>query len=372
MHVKICTTVALSNSVRQHVQYTQNPLTSDLDYILTHTAGLWDEFRGNRIFVTGGTGFFGCWLLESFAWANDRLGLGSEAVVLTRNAEGFLYRAPHLAKHPAIHFHPGDMQSFEFPSGRFSHVIHAATESTSGLNERNPPEMLDSIIAGTRRVLDFAASCGAGKFLLTSSGAVYGKQPSEITHVPEDYPGAPAMSQPRSAYGEGKRVAELLCAIASQRRGIETKIARCFAFVGPYLPLDVHFAIGNFIRDRLNGNPIQVKGDGTAFRSYLYAADLAAWLWTLLVKGESCRPYNVGSNDSYSIREIAEIVAGIGDPRLPVQIAKPWDGAVPERYVPSTQRAGTELGLAGHISLEDGIRKTIEWHRSSPFDRMTN
>src|SRR5215471_10451273 len=102
----------------------QNPLASDLDHVLKQTAGVWEELRGQRIFITGGTGFFGCWLLESFAWANEKLKLNASAVVLTRNLDAFRKKAPHLAAHPAIQFHPGDVLTFGFPSGRFSHVIH--------------------------------------------------------------------------------------------------------------------------------------------------------------------------------------------------------------------------------------------------------
>ena len=169
----------------------ENPLKDDLDHILIHTEGLWEELRGKRIFITGGTGFVGCWLLESFAWANDKLNLNASALVLTRNYEAFQKKAPHLASHPAIKFHIGNVRSFSFPDGEFSHIIHAATEASAKLNDEDPLLMFDTIVEGTRHTLDFAVHCGAKKFLLTSSGAVYGKQPPDMTHIPEDYCGAP-------------------------------------------------------------------------------------------------------------------------------------------------------------------------------------
>ena len=153
------------------------------------------------------------------------------------------------------------------------------------MSDENPLLMLGSIVEGTRHTLEFARHSGTPKFLLTSSGAVYGRQPPTLTHIPEDYVGAPDPLDPRSVYGEGKRLAEQLCALYAQQYGVQSKIARCFAFVGPYLPLDIHFAVGNFIRDGLRGEPIKVEGDGMSFRSYLYAADLTIWLWTILFSG---------------------------------------------------------------------------------------
>ncbi len=339
---------------------TPNPLAEDLDHILAHTEGLWEELRGRKIFITGATGFFGCWLLESFAWANEKLNLKAEAVALTRHPENFQKKAPHLAKNPAIRFQFGDVRNFKFSDETFDFVIHAATEASAKMNQENPLLMLDTIVEGTRHTLDFAVKCSAKKFLLTSSGAVYGPQPPELAHIPEDFSGP--SSPLESAYGEGKRQAELLCAHYSKQHGLETKIARCFAFVGPYLPLDSHFAIGNFIRNELHGGPIQIHGDGTPYRSYLYAADLAIWLWTILFRGKNCRTYNVGSANGLPISEIAKAVNGAFENKLKIFVAqKPVSGELPERYVPSTQRAKDELNLRETIDLTASISKTARW-----------
>lgn len=335
---------------------------NDLNHILEHTRDLWDEMRGEQIFITGGTGFFGCWLLESFLWANSHLNLGASAVVLSRNPEKFYSKMPHLVGNPAIRLMQGDVCNFEFPEGRFGYVIHAATEASAQLNQHSPQTMFDTIVEGTRRTIEFACTYGTKKFLLTSSGAVYGRQPPELSHIPEDYQGAPDPLDPHSAYGEGKRAAELLCALAARESEIEMKIARCFAFVGPHLPMDAHFAIGNFIRDALRGGPIMVKGDGTPRRSYLYAADLAIWLWMILFKGKICRAYNVGSDYHINISELANLVAVYNNDKKIIMKKTPDSNILPDRYIPSIHRAKEELGLVVYTDLEDAIKKTISWY----------
>jgi dTDP-glucose 4,6-dehydratase len=349
---------------------TPNPLADDLEHVLKHTCGLWDELRGKRVFLTGGTGFFGCWLLESFTAASDRLDLGAEAVVLTRNPDAFRRKVPHLAGHPAVRLHGGDVRGFRFPDGPFSHVIHAAAEVSGSLHDLKPPVLLDTIVEGTREVLEFARKKGVQKLLLISSGAVYGRQPPELTHAAEDFPGAPDPFDPRSAHGEGKRLAELLCTLYASKHGLEPKVARCFSFVGPYLPLDSPFAVSNFLRDGLRGGPIQVGGDGTPYRSYLYAADLAVWLWTLLFQAPPCRAYNVGSDRAVTIAELAWAVAAACGPGCQVTLTRhPVSGRPADRYVPSVARARAECGLNVHIGLDEALRRTLSWHRQGLAER---
>jgi dTDP-glucose 4,6-dehydratase len=324
----------------------------DLDHILEHTESLWADARRSRIFITGGTGFVGTWLAESLLWANCRLSLGIETVLLTRDGARVRWDGAGVVI--------GDAAEFEMPAGTFEFTVHAATNAHVAPNVDSPTGMLDRDVAGTRRVLEFAKLHGTRRLLFTSSGAVYGKQPPDLSNVPEDYMGAPDPCDTASAYGFGKRISEHLWACYSQVYRFEATIARLFAFIGPHLPLDVHYAAGNFLRDALAGGPIQIAGDGTPYRSYLYAADLAIWLWTILFRGHSARPYNVGSPEPVSVLDLARAIG----PGLEIHVAKKAaPGAPAARYVPSTERAEKELGLRVWVPLDEAIRRTTEWHR---------
>lgn len=336
---------------------------ADLEAILQQTRPLWEDMRGERIFITGGTGFFGAWLLESFLHINRALGLKAQATVLTRNPDSFRARLSHIAGDPSIQLLPGDVRDFTFPEGAYKYVIHAATEASARQLAEEPLQMMTTILAGTQRALEFAASHGAQRFLLTSSGAVYGRQPSEIVHLPETYMGAPSCTDAASVYAEGKRASELMCAAFAKTTGIECAIARCWAFCGPHLSLDSHFAIGNFIRDVMQGSPIRIGGDGTPTRSYLYAGDLAAHLWTMLFRAPSMEPYNVGSEHSISIRQLAEAVRDALDSSVKIEVAKePIEGVPVSRYVPDVSRIARDLNCHETVSLAETIRRTAAWY----------
>jgi nucleoside-diphosphate-sugar epimerase len=336
---------------------------NDLDEIFHAVGSPWEELRGQRVFITGGTGFYGRWLLESFVWANDRLKLDATVTVLTRDPERFGRSNPHLSAQSNLEFVAGDVRDFEFPAGRYTYVIHAATEASAKLNDEEPLRMFDTNVVGTRRTLEFARQCGARRFLFASSGAVYGKQPAAITHVAEDFMGGPDPTDPRNAYAEGKRSAEMLGVLFAKQHGFDFIITRGFAFIGPLLPLDIHFAVGNFIRDGLNGGPVRIGGDGTPYRSYLYASDLAAWLWTILLRGAASRAYNIGGEEAVTILELAKSIAAFFGTDV-VVARQPATHVPPDRYVPSTCRAREELGLRVRVPFADALARTVEWHLS--------
>jgi dTDP-glucose 4,6-dehydratase len=216
--------------------------------------------------------------------------------------------------------------------------------------------------------LDFAIHAGAKRFLITSSGGVYARTPTRQTHIPEHSLLAPNPLNTRSAYGEGKRVSELMGAIYQKKHGLQVLIARCFGFVGPYFPLDTSYAVGNFIQNVLKNEEIQIGGDGTPLRSFMYMADLVEWLLTILQRGEPLKPYHVGSEEGVSVAELANVITKVaGELNLPtkgIRIAKtPEPGRLPECYVPKTDLA-TELQLKCRHDLKESIRRTLLWNLS--------
>ena len=316
-----------------------------------------EPFKGKTVFMTGGTGFFGKWLLQAFAFANSEWGMDIKVASLSRNPERFLKECPQFSGLPGTEFIAGDVRDFKAPGRNFDFVIHAATEASAKLERENPQEMSSVVVDGTRHVLDFAKLAGARRVLDISSGGVYGQQPQNVERIAEDMP-----CEPFTAYGKGKLEAERLC---TESTSFECPIARCFAFVGPYLPFASHFAVGNFIRDALSGSDIVIQGDGSPVRSYMYASDLVLWLLRILAEGRHGRRYNVGSDESISIRDLALKVRDIACSKSKVLTLGKATAGASNRYVPDTSRSKAELGTELSAGLDEALLKTIEWGRSA-------
>lgn len=314
------------------------------------------ELNGIRLFATGCTGFFGYWLLAALECLN-RQGQAVEMVALSRNPRAFLDRHPEFRGLPWLSFVTGDVTNFRMPAGRFEAVIHGATES-SPQAAANPAALLAGMIDGTRRVLDFMANTGCQKFLLLSSGALYGNQPASVPALKEDAGLAGDPLSPANAYGEGKRIMEMLCACRAGNEVPAPVVARCFAFLGPHLP--GHLAPVQFLRDALAGGPIVLRGDGSQLRSYLYAADLAVWLLTLLARGKAGRAYNVGGAEPISLADLARVIRDTVAPTAPIQVLGIDSGAPRSRYLPDTRRASGKFGLEAWTPLPQAIARMAE------------
>ncbi|MBU3700560.1 MAG: NAD(P)-dependent oxidoreductase [Acidimicrobiia bacterium] len=336
---------------------------ADLDEILDQVVDLDRRLGACRILITGGTGFFGRWLLESWDHSSKRLNLRRTAVVVTRDPSAFATAFPHLAESESIELVRGDVLHESVIDGTFDACIHAATAASLALTESEPRSMFDTIVTGTSNVLDWLEPSGSIPTLFTSSGAVYGGGAGTAQLIPETDRTGPDPLDPGQVYGEAKRAAEMLCALRVAS-GARIRIARCFAFVGPHLPLDAHFAIGNFVADAVSGRRIVVRGDGSPVRSYMYPTDLVVWLRTILADGVDGRAYNVGSEEGRPLREIAEMVATRVGTTVEIRGGASHSSAA-NRYVPSIARAGSELGLSVRVDLDHAIERTIGWAGSA-------
>ena len=336
----------------------------EIDASISRLTAHWEHLRNAQLFITGGTGFIGRWLLETLVRANELHDLNLSATVLTRVPQAFRNMAPELGRSNCIRLYQGDVRNFNFPEGRFTHVIHgAATAATATFHKvEDPLTKFETTFDGARRTLDFAVASGMPRVLMLGSGSFYGTMAMGQKAYSEDYAVAPSLANMDAAMGHAKRSAEFLSACYGQRYGMSVSTARCFTFVGPHLPLDIHYAIGNFIRDALWNDAITVSGNGTPVRSYMYVGDLIAWLITLLLTGQAGRAYNVGSDRAISIGDLARLIAMRISPEKEVRILTPSNFGEPaHHYIPDITRARTEMGLDVWTSLEQAIDTTASF-----------
>ena len=333
---------------------------TDNQYILNNCEEVFQKLKGKSIFLTGGTGFIGKCLSESILYANNQLNLNVKLTILTRSPETFRKEFPEVSQQ--INIWKGDIRNFIFPEESFEYIIHAATDSSAKMNVENPLEIIDTIYTGTKNVLDFAKNQNVKNILFISSGAIYGKQPDDISSINETFQGGPDPLLPSSSYAEAKRLAEQLCSSYSRLYNMNIPIARCFAFVGPYLNLDANYAIGNFIRNGLNDETICITGNGEAMRSYMYVADLAIWLWTILLKGKGCEAYNVGGETPITIKNLAILVSNFF-PGIRIEILNQMNNTDRNfNYIPNVSKAKKDFNFKKGISLHDAISKTINFY----------
>jgi UDP-glucuronate decarboxylase len=338
-------------------------LESELEFIVETVGPGWEGIRNGHVFMTGATGFFGCWMLQSLLYAIHYMDLGTSLTLLVRDRQKAISKMPYLEGDKSITLVEGDITNFTFPKeAGFSHVVHMATTASSPtLNTEQPLQMYSTIVKGTEHILNFCAETGVEHMLYVSSGAVYGPQLESSSPIQESANTGPELMAIDAAYAEGKRAAELLCAIYGRKYAIDIKIARCFSFYGPCMALNNQHAFGNFIEDVLHGRDILIKSDGGSVRSYLYSADLSVWLWQILFQGKALYPYNVGSEHALDLKQLARLMASFSTGSKVKILGE--TARVVTNYVPSTERARNELGLKEYIGLEEGIRKTLAFCR---------
>ncbi|TBV10588.1 NAD-dependent epimerase/dehydratase family protein [Stutzerimonas kirkiae] len=334
------------------------PIREDIRRVAEHLRGL-EVLRGRHLLLSGGSGFFGKWLLALCDWLNEQ-GWMLRVTVISRDPERFLALQTHYRSSTWLAWLKADVRALPAQDMQADFLLHAATDS-SAAGQADRLALFDTLYQGTRQLLELAARSGVRRVLLTGSGAQYGNALEEGGWSETDTR-ACASHDALQAYGEGKRVQEMLGALYAERHAFDVVYTRGFAFVGPGLPLNGHFAIGNFIYDALHRERIVLNSSGEALRSYLYGADLAGWLMTLLARGEAGGVYNVGSDQALTIAELARRVGAELAPGKPVEIPSATGSGLRSAYVPDIQRARA-LGLDVWTPLDQALRRTALWCR---------
>lgn len=333
---------------------------SDLNEVLTGVGETWASFSGAKIVIFGGTGFVGTWLVAALLHANQQLELGIDVILASRNVKQALGKLNLIQSDPVTFFELDLRSDKHFEFGSADYYVHAATPSVSTTGSSDIELVMDATIGGARNILSHIQRHPSNpSFLHTSSGAVYGPQPLDLAKRLERDP--TEVNTPASPYGRAKLTAEDMVRTATMDGLIRGSNPRLFAFLGPHIAVDQHFAIGNFLKDGLEGRKIRVSGNPRTVRSYLYPSDLTVWLIKLMAEPH-IEAINIGSDQSYTVLELATLVSSMTS-NLGVDLLNPNLPA--SRYVPSTERGRNLLGVEQKVFLSEGVERWIKWLRAT-------
>jgi len=313
----------------------------------------------SSLLVIGGSGFFGKSMLDAYRRGNLAKWRIAKVYIFSRNADALKVTNPELLCE-SVSLINGDIATCDsLPIADY--IVHAAASSDASKYIEAPEIERKNILYGTinfcnlMRSKEFAAS----KIIYVSSGAVYGSSTQSKTKLCEEEEFTPLniIAENKRHYSAAKRDSEMNI-ICLGKGGSSVAIARCFAFIGKYLPRDQHFAIGNFIQDGLDKRPINVNAQKKVYRSYMYADDLVEWLMTIAENAkEDCPIFNVGSDEAIEIRDLAKLV---GDFYKVAVATKQCTDVSEDFYVPSVDKARQELGLRINHTVADAIRLNDE------------
>ena len=313
------------------------------------------------ILFIGGTGFFGKAFLN-YIKLNKPNYINSVTIV-GRSAERFLKKNKEFLDISNVNYIYVDILKdiSHLSKSNFTHVIHAAADSTN-VTELSDTQRYEQIVEGTKNVLNFVRDYfPMSKLLFVSSGGVYGKMPSNKKSFSETDLLESDILDYSNIYARSKREAEHLCLNYYDEYNLNISIARCFCFSGIHLPLDVHFAIGNFVNDVNKNNNIIIKGDGESVRSYLDQDDLIEWFIEIL-KNDSFKKtiYNIGSEDSISIKDLAKLIKKLSNKKIEVKILNEKNNNLRKTvYVPDCKKIRKKFNLVQKVSLSESLAKML-------------
>ena len=319
-------------------------LEEDLDRIAQTIAEL--GFTGKTFFITGATGLVGSMLVKALCWANDHYALKNQVIAQLRNpAKGDQV----FAGYTGIAYCVGDIRDPIPWDGKVDYLIHAASETKSKNMVEHPVETLWTALCGSKNMLDFAKAKQVTKVVYLSSMEAFGAVTSD-DRAAENMLGAIDLTKPRSCYPESKRMVENMCACYHAEYGTPVTMARLAQTFGAGVPADDTRVFAQFARSAIRGEDIVLHTQGTSCGNYVYTADAATAIFTLLKKGSDGECYTVANEStSMQIRDMANLVAdeiAVGKIRVVIDISE-----------------GTNFGYAADtkLRLDAGKMRGLGW-----------
>ena len=329
-----------------------------------------DRVWTNSFFITGATGLFGSWILAFLNWTIKRKFAEPKIAILSRNKTIVFPRWFEVVE--------GDVRNFRLDKTKYDYFIHLAAPSALNTNQgMKDLEKFDILGRGTRHVLDLAQNLARKRVLVASSGAVFGGFDSSRVHpISECDLSTLVYDSTNQGLGLGKKVAEFITRDYCLNGLVDASVARCFSFVGPGLPTDLHYAVGNFVADAITTRKITIEGNGLTQRSYMDLGDMVLWLLTILFDGRTGEDYNVGSNDAVTLYQLASKIKELVDENIDIEVLDKADTniGVPANfyYVPNVDKAIKQLDLKHLSNLNSSLAGFIGYQREFFSGNLNN
>ena len=326
----------------------------------------WGKFKNKTILITGANGFLASYLVYTFLLLNDQHNLDCYVIGVSRNRKRAEDKFGALLKRKDFELVIADICLPLSINKKVNFIIHTASQTSPKYYGIDPVGTLNANVLGTNNLLHVAREDKVDSFMFFSTGEVYGQVGDNMVPTGESQYGYINPLDVRSCYAESKRLAETMCVCWHHQFGVPAKIVRPFHTYGPGLELNDGRVYADFVSDILNNRNIILKSDGSAMRAFCYIKDAVKGVFTVLLKGQDGKAYNVGnSNAEVSIFDLAKTLCTIfPEKKLEVIMDK---NLKDKNYIESPIRRNSpdttlinELGWSASTTILEGFKRTIE------------